>query len=341
MTPEPIVRNQGVALALTLLLCAALEIWTVAAIGTALTAIVAAAVRLDYRRRRGAWTAPDLPSTRVRARLDRLIDRTTLAVFGAASCGAAIGLAARPDLDGGIPATSAATALLLVSGGMYWSSLVDWFWVLPRISGLHGHRSCRNDPDSGAEPVDWEGVTRWWLVHRVAAAVCVALGVAGLLATLAGLVARVAKADPAAQAMVAALVLFVGTAVQIYRQHAAQAWELILHPEVKVGVAFEDLERGACLPVDIALEGMKVINLSAHADRVRDAILSEESPRFTSDKGDYTIPLSELIARRSGVAESSCRGCTGINWYCIENPDAWYKTRGEAKRRHPELVGGR
>ena len=341
MTPEPIVRNQGLALALTLLLSAALEIWTVAAIGSALTAIVAAAAGLDYRRNRRAWSAPDLPSTRVRTRLDRLIDRTTLAVFAAALLGAVVALVARPGLDGGIPATSAATAVLLISGGMYWSSLVDWFWVLPRISGLHGHRSCRNDPEPEADPIDWEGVTRWWLVHRVAAAVCVALGVAGLLATVAGLVARVAKADPAAQAMVAALVLFVGTAAQIYRQHAAHAWELILHPEVKVGVAFEDSARGACWPVDVALEGMKVVNLSSHADRVRDAVLSEDLPRFTPDKGDYTIPLAELIARRSGVAESSCRGCTGINWYCIDNPDAWYKARGEAKRRHAKLVAGR
>lgn len=35
------------------------------------------------------------------------------------------------------------------------------------------------------------------------------------------------------------------------------------------------------------------------------------------------MPLADAQAGRIGSAELSCRECTGLNWYCVQNPNAW------------------
>ncbi|MDQ3742738.1 MAG: hypothetical protein M3320_03555 [Actinomycetota bacterium] len=334
MSPDPIVRVQAFLMLLALIAAGLLGAWHVVLIATLVTATEWAVLRRQYVARRRKWHAPsDRAGVRSREPLDRLMDRWAVATIAAGAFGVVLAVTVGYDGSQRIAATSAAIAILFVAGGMYWSSLIDWFWVTPRVSGLLGHRSCRPQPDDGASSVSWESVTRWWLVHRAVSAILVSLGVAGLLATLAGVIAAVFEADPAAQAMLATLVLIIAAAMQIYRRHVARAWQLILHPETRVGMAFEDRDVGACWPVDVALEGMKVVRLSEH-ERRRQAALVGSAPRFYSEKGDTTIPLDEVQTRRRAVGNFSCRGtCTGINWYCIENPDAWFKSVGDAQRR--------
>jgi len=74
----------------------------------------------------------------------------------------------RPDL--GIAPISA-VLLGVTAAIILLSSLIDWYVILPRISGLLGIRPCREpDTDFPRRPQTWREVTRWWYIHRIIAA---------------------------------------------------------------------------------------------------------------------------------------------------------------------------
>jgi hypothetical protein len=307
-------------------------------VGVALTLGIWGLLRFRYKRRRDAWSideaysAPQLREQAVavqsaveeRRRLDRLVDVSAVSAAAAGLLGGAAGAIAGVDPPGEFAGHAAGTAALIGSGGVFWSSMVDWYWVLPRISGLLGHRSCRAAPEPGAPGISWEEVTRWWLIHRTIAAVAVAVCGGGLLGTLTGLGARSLDATPAVQGMIGVLTAVVATFAEVYRKKAAHGLPLFLHPEIVVGESYRDAEAGDCLPVDVAMEGFKIVKPEAQKARYL-AYRAQGTTRFLRAKGDTTVPLGGAQARRVGTADVACGPCLGFNWYCVENPHAWDK----------------
>src|ERR1043165_5483738 len=67
--------------------------------------------------------------------------------------------------------------------GVYLSSLVDWFVILPRISGMLGPRPCRaSELRHPRFPHTWRETTRYWLVHRSVAFLLLRFGLGYALA---------------------------------------------------------------------------------------------------------------------------------------------------------------
>lgn len=329
MTPDPYVRAQGLVLAFILVGTGTAGVRAIAAIGSVITLLVFVRLVRAYRRRRKLFVAPNTPAVIERADLDRLMAHVAALVILAGPCGIAVGIGLGVENSADASVVAGFTSAVLIAGGIYWSSLVDWYWVLPRISGLMGHRACRGRPDSGGAAVSWEGVTRWWLVHRIASAIAVSVGATGLSASLAAGVAAAAGATSVGQAMAAAVVAFVTAGIAVYRQYAAFAFPLAMRPEVYVGVAYKDRELGVVWPVDASLEGLGVVTADDHRARHL-AFQLGEGPQFFSRKSDATVPLGEVVARRVGSASLCCSpgSCSGMNWYCIQNDLAWRKPEG-------------
>jgi hypothetical protein len=338
MTPDPYLRNFAVALGLVLFATGSLGMHGVAVAGTGLNLAVWGALRMPYRQARRRWSIVDaytpaeladaagaaMPSVAARVRLDRLVDRSAIAATAAGVLGLAVGLAAGTDAPGQLAGHAAGAALVVGAGGIFWSSLVDWYWVLPRISGLTGHRACRLDPEPGADRISWEEVTRWWIIHRIAAVVAVAVAAGGLVGTVAGLGARSLDAAPAVQGMVAVLSAIVATFAEVYRKKAAHGLPLLLHPEIVVGESYLDAIGGPCFPVDVAMEGFKIVKQDAQYERYL-AHRTQGTTKWLKSKGDETVPLADAQARRAKAADVRCRECIGLNWYCVNNPNAWDK----------------
>lgn len=338
MTPDPYLRNMAIVLGFVLVAAGLTGLTAVAAVGVALNTIIWATLRSAYARRRATWRievayqspehAADAAAVRdaltERVRLDRLVDRSAIAATASGIAALVAGFVIGVDPPGKLAGHAAGVALLVGAGGVFWSSLVDWYWTLPRISGLVGHRACRRVPEPGASTESWEEVTRWWIIHRIAAAVAVAVAGGGIVGTFAGLGAHGLDATPTIQGMVGILSGIVVTFAEVYRKKAADGLPLLLHPEIVVGESYTDATAGPCLAVDVAMEGFKVVRRDAQHERYL-AFRTQGATRFLRSKGDETVPLADAQARRKGTADVYCDGCLGLNWYCVENSRAWDK----------------
>jgi hypothetical protein len=117
-----------------------------------------------------------------RARGDRLVGRASLigtvalTVLSSAGSLRAVHLPYLHHMPGIVTVTVVGAAF-----GIFVSSLVDWYWVLPRRDGVIGPPPCHHDW-SGSEKI----LTRVWLIHRMIAAALFTLAV---IAALVGLIA--------------------------------------------------------------------------------------------------------------------------------------------------------
>jgi hypothetical protein len=289
---------------------------------------------LRHRYRRDVDRSGCLPPHR--AALDRVVegDAILMVSFALAVCAA---FALHPIH---------ATHWLVVSGEssrvfalgwtvVYASSLVDWYLILPRVSGQLGHRPCRA-ADEVAEfsfPSTWREVTRWWYIHRVVAAISFRFGLSTAIATAAAAltgvellgkgVALIVMLSFGAYAFTAAIQGFreakqvgqgghtkgaVGQTVKVERRPRRRS---LLRPWYEPPpLAIE----GRHYVVDVALESVQLARVES-----REAEILPDPIRFERDFD--SVPLADVDALRQEEEKfSGCRErCSGINWYCIEN----------------------
>lgn len=341
MSPEPYVRAQAGALALALLVVALEGPALAALICTGATALIAGVLYLRYRGDLRAARIDVVPQHR--ERLDLIIAgdvRAALAV-GAVAGGFMLVLSVkRPDL--GIAPISAVllgvtAAIVLVS------SLVDWYMILPRISGLLGIRPCREpDTDFPRRPQTWREVTRWWYVHRIIAALALRFGLSFAISLTAS---RHLDVPFGASIVAGAAVGFLASYVAAVRKATWQAG----HPSLIVGrtvrrrtverkrLTITVLGRKVKLPYltraeigemrpreyvyDVSLEAVQLVAVAKYE--------GEDIPRYDKDgkmiyeRDPAKVLVRDVEASTPEPAESfaGCDGrCSGINWYCIENP---------------------
>lgn len=193
---------------------------------------------------------------------------------------------------------------------VYASALVDWYWILPKVSGVLGSAPCEAP---GQER--WAGVTNIWLFHRAAATFTV-------MGVLAGVPAYMASTSHGTPTVVWA---FVGVALAIaYSKlnegvltsfsHALNA-AFEVGDTVRVREEFEDDELVDAYVVDMSIQGLKYLPLPN---------LCPQEPRFVQ-KGQL-LPWSEFSkVRRIPPAYAPCHDpdhCQAVNWYCHRNPRA-------------------
>lgn len=329
MSPIPYVRAQVIALA-GLIFTAAL--FDSAALATACGLVALGWLLLMREKYRWdiARTGADVPPHR--ARLDRVVAVdavVTLLPTTLFACCLLFGLA--DPLAGRDAVRGAASALVPAAVVIWASSLVDWYLILPRISGQLGPRPCRAvvEPARFPFPWTWKEVTRWWYVHRVVAAFAFRVGLSTALAVVIG---EVSGLDNEARWFAGvAMLLFSGYAISTLARGVGQ----IAHAKAIVGQTVEVSRRpgrrrkwwplrklealdldGRFYIVDIAIESVQLIRTEAHETRVL------PTPREFTANPDAVVALANVDAiHQSPTKFSGCdHRCSGINWYCIENP---------------------
>jgi hypothetical protein len=193
---------------------------------------------------------------------------------------------------------------------IYSSALVDWYWILPKVSGVLGPAPCEAP---GQER--WAGVTNIWLFHRAVATFTV-------MGVLAGVPAYMAGTSHGSQTVIWAFVsLTLTIAYSKLYEGVLTSFSHALNVAIEVGDTirvreeFEDPELVDAYVVDTSVQGVKYVPLPTSCP---------SEPRFTQ-KGQL-LRWSEISkVRRVPPAYSPCHDpdhCQAVNWYCHRNPRA-------------------
>jgi hypothetical protein len=330
------VRGQAAVLAGLLVAVAALgATWEAAAISLAV-GLAGMALRRKYRHDLER-TPSILPPHR--DRLDLIVSgdlRTTTSVGLAVSVTLILGDVNAPAGVGAL--RSVLLALLVVGACVYLSSLVDWYVVLPRISGQLGARPCRLhlDQEPGAWPGTWRETTRWWYLHRLVAAVTLRFGLGYAFALAAssfitfelgprivsiGVLGIFAEYTPIRLAPIAREAmhsqLFLGRTVRRVRLAQRVRWQLRLGPVSLFALHWKTPKRESVSDreyvYDVSVEGVQLVSAAPR---------EEVSERKDFEREPERVRLKDVDEVKAGKPPfSGCDGrCSGINWYCIENP---------------------
>jgi hypothetical protein len=334
MSPIPYVRGQAIVLALLVALAGILAPGPIPVSCAGVALLWMLILRHKYHR---DVVRADAAIPQHRARLDRVVSGDALLVLPAALlvCAGSIALPIHPASWLGVVGGSI-TAFVLGWTVVYGSSLFDWYLILPRVSGQLGHRPCRAaiDQERFAFPSTWREVTRWWYIHRVVAALAFRFGLSAALAVALGSISGLDVVGRAGAWIVmltfgayALTTIFRGS---ILAKQVGQAGHVkgIVGQTVKVErrqsrrdplLFWRKLPpltlQGRHYVVDVALESIQL------ADVVPRERFALPIP-IPFERNFDTVPLSDVDAIRQDHPKfSGCtKRCSGINWYCIENP---------------------
>jgi hypothetical protein len=270
-------------------------------------AVWALALELTYRLRRKSDHVPEH-----RAKLDKLVRRQWALCLGCVAIAVVSGLnlgltrTTRTDvefLDG---------AVLVAFLSVWLSSLIDWYWVLPRLAGIGGPPPCQDTHSD-----TWNSVTKVWLYHRAIATLLFIGGVAAIPGYL-----SLASSNHAL-AVVLGVVTF-GVPAVMSEQAAAAVKALMngLNPSAPVGsiVRVRMLDVLTVYLVDVSLQGSKYKRLDwtsvwdekSDGPQIRNDVLASSN-------------MSEVV--REAPSPCSPESCNRRNWYCRHNEKA-YTRRG-------------
>jgi hypothetical protein len=324
-------------LGLLLVACAVLGApWEAGGI-TIAVALLGMALRWKYRA--DLRRAPDGVLPAHRDRLDLIVsgDLRGVALAGiAVSLTMILGDVAAPAGVG--TARSVTLTLTAVVACMYVSSLIDWYAILPRVSGQLGARPCRSHlgQQPPTWPKTWRDTTCWWYYHRIATAMAfrlglgyaIALGVSGVVTFevgprlfSAGLLGLFTEYSPLKLKAITFESmhprLIVGDTVVLVRKERTMR-QLKIGQVMLFGIprkSPKDREVGEREYVfDVSVEGVHVVPARPRETTKR---------RKTFEQSPPLVRLTEVDEVRDGdPAFSGCENgrCSGINWYCIENP---------------------
>lgn len=247
-----------------------------------------------------------------RARLDGVVRRQWAACLACVAVAIAtgaqlhLGAQARTDiefLDG---------AVLVAFFSVWLSSLIDWYWILPRLAGIGGVPPCQ---DTHADT--WNSVTQVWLYHRAIATLLFIGGIAAIPGYL-----SLAAANHTL-AVVLGVVTF-GVPAVMSEQAAAAVKALMngLNPSAPVGsvVRVRLLDVLTVYLVDVSLQGSKYKRLDRRAEWDE----KSDGPQIHNDVL-ASSNTSEVV--RDACSPCSAETCARVNWYCRYNEKA-YTRRG-------------
>jgi hypothetical protein len=229
------------------------------------------------------------------------------------------------------------------------SSLVDWYVILPRVSGLLGVRPCRQpNGDFRRRPRTWRETTRWWYIHRIAAALVLRFGISYAVVfavshhtSIPGGASIVGGAAAAGFASYLAAIpkafweaghptLIVGRTVQRRRLERTPRVLAVFGLRLKIPV-FKRLVVGALRSreyvYDVALEA---VQLAPAGPREQADVPRDEDGEVEYERDPRKVKVRDIAASEPEPAEDRFYGCnercSGVNWYCIENP-ACFETK--------------
>jgi hypothetical protein len=314
-------RSMSVFAAVVVLAIALLAMadFATAAVWTSIGLAVLAGLCFAESRRllaRGGRADRTVPSHR--ARLDKIVLGQWV---GASVLGAAAGLACMTYDFAPLAETNRFVDTLIVGVtvgaiSVFFSSLIDWYVILPKISGLAGPAPCECAGGS-----HWKYTTSIWYFHRAAATALIYLAATGVPSYMGG----TAKGSGiVAWGIVAVIVATAGG--YFFRAMFLAGWyafnpPILVGDQIFVNVAEEGdgdvaVRRHRAYVLDVSLQGAKYKIL--HEGRY--------AGKSFVDKDDGNVPnhkLPEVKAPRKD-SEPLCGKdhCTGVNWYCRFNAKA-------------------
>jgi hypothetical protein len=190
------------------------------------------------------------------------------------------------------------TMLLITNAAailVYVSTLTDWFYVRPFLSGGCGSICATSLEDQ------WRGVTRIWLLHR-------AVAVLGVIAAITALTTLAANTwiRPIDEVIAGAIGGVAAIVAGYYLTRTASLLAIAINPPVQVGDVIEIAEEfnvhepgepREYFVVDVALEGVKLLQLGPGDVIPRDG----PDAKRTHDRSVDVMEISKLLRSRRAV----------------------------------------
>lgn len=316
MEPRRSMTNYAVGLAAALLAITALHIWPLA-VGLASSVLLAGVALLrSYRQWMGEAAVPEH-----RAPLDRLVRRqwTLSGAIGliASVVVGAIGVKTL-KIDAPLRVVQAvAGAAVVALSAVFISSLVDWYWILPRIGGLGDHPAPCEAPGER-----WKYPTAIWLLHRGLATGLVVASITAVPFYLAGTLG-----SSAVKVVLSVVGVAVGAGMAVLNQRGLASITNAFNQPIYVGDTIlvnqpgeaegAPMIRRRAYTVDISVQGIKYQYL--HGDDFTGPPFERKGHGPILGGDEY-----RAIERAEGAIAVPCRGgCSGVNWYCRNNPRAY------------------
>lgn len=247
-----------------------------------------------------------------RKNLDRIVRAqwAGIALIGLAVAGLDAMTEVSPLSDTSALVATIVIGLAVAAPAVYVSSLVDWYWILPKIAGMVGQAPCER---TGGRM--YAGVTKIWLFHRAAATTIVTFVLAGVP----GFMATTTSDGTEGSAWV-----ILGSALAIgfnsVNDGITQAFRYAFNPRIYVG----DVIRVRADPENAGFYDAYVADVSIHGLKYKPiADLFVSDPRFIEGELMHNHEIERT--RRSPRPAPPCPGvssCRAANWYCFRNPVA-------------------
>lgn len=355
-------RGQGVILIALLVTTIILGAAGEALVCTGVVALLGWLLWLRYRG--DVRASGDLSDTvRQRERLDVMVGGDLRVVVGVTAATATTVLLYRNAAPSDVGTLrSVFLAVSIVWCVVYLSSLVDWYIVLPRITGQLGFRPCRiEDADRAAMryPDSWRETTRIWYLHRLATALvvrygisyAVTLAISGLItfpmgtrfAVIAGLSVLNAYGPfallPLGRETLHVRVHVGQTVRRLHAERVKRRWRIgpfhisTTEPDrTEMGMVVGDRE----YVYDVSAEGIQLVPVGAReegTDPAADPAATEPDVTSAREPTKFARRPVRVSPKRIESIEPcdeeepfrGCSGgrCSGINWYCVENPESF------------------
>jgi hypothetical protein len=208
---------------------------------------------------------------------------------------------------------------IVLWSGIYLSALVDWFLVLPKVSGVSCPAPCERPGKQR-----WAGITALWCFHRGFARLLVPAVLIGC-PTVIGAVTASSGGRAIAFSIGAVFALYLAE----FELQGKAALSYGLNPRRYVGDTVwliretaDSVYRQPAYLLDVSAEGgkFKYVDDGGH-------YLGDEFDEKDDEDGE-PLTLSALNTRaRVDDAVAPCgERCTGVNWYCWRNPLAYSQT---------------
>ena len=338
VSPEPYVRAQAFALALLLVAAAVLGSPIAALACAAASGAVAWMLRAKY-----LGDVAGKPIASHRERLDRIVAGDAQAAVGIGLTAGALLTAfdvSAPDIG---QASATPVLVAVAAAGVYLSSLTDWYVILPRISGQLGARPCRDEHGRHPSfPRSWRETTRWWYNHRILATLVFRFGLAFAISLTVHRYLSYGATTIVGGALLGAFAVYVASVPRAVFQAAhlsvVVGWTITRRDTQRVPLAvFSWGKRSLSMPgfrrervgppgpreyvYDVALEGFEVVRAM---EREGDVPCTPDGA-IAYERHPIKVPLREADSAERGEPRfAGCDGrCSGINWYCIENPSCF------------------
>lgn len=270
----------------------------------------------QFRERRGQQLVP-----LHRRRLDRWVlgQWVAIAVIGAGGAKLVALAGWKPLDDVGMVFYVLTVGWVVLWSGVYLSSVVDWFLILPKISGVSCPAPCERPGKQR-----WAGITGLWSFHR---------GIARLLvpAVLIGcptVIGAITDSE-AGQAISFSIAAVLAVYLAEFELQGKAALNYGLNSRRYVGDTLwlvretsDSVSRRPAFLVDVAAEGGKfkwVDDGGSYSGKEFERKHDDTGPPLALTALNDRPPVEEAVAPCGA-------DCTGINWYCWRNPLAHSQT---------------